>query len=334
MLNYTIRRTFQALPLLLLISVMMFLILNKMPGGPLAAYMQNPHITAADIARLKHNFGLDRPLYVQYLDWLGHALRGDLGWSQVNSTTVVEAMKERLPATFELMSVSFVVALVVGVAFGLIAAIKPYSGFDYFVTTFAFFGMSMPVFWLAIMMQMLFSVNGIHFPPAGMERYTFGYRLDFQLPSAGDVSTGGGDFWDHLRHLIMPATCLALLQIATWSRFTRASMQEVLHTDYMRTAAAKGLTFANMIIKHGMKNGLMPVVTIIALSLPSLVSGAVVTETIFAWPGMGRLFIVGLLQQDFALLMGYLMLVSVLVVAFNLFADLVYGWLDPRVKYD
>ncbi len=334
MLNYTIRRTIQALPLLLLISVMMFLILNKMPGGPLAAYMQNPHITAADIARLRHNFGLDRPLYVQYLDWLWRALHGDLGWSQVNSTPVTEAIRERLPATFELMGVSFVVALAIGVTFGLIAAVKPYSGFDYFVTTFAFFGMSMPIFWLAIMMQMLFSVNGIHFPPPGMEKYTFGYRLDFSLPSAEMTSTGGGDFWDHVRHLIMPVTALSLLNIATWSRFTRASMQEVLHTDYMRTAAAKGLTFMSMLFKHGMKNGLMPVVTIIALSLPSLVSGAVVTESIFAWPGMGRLFIVALMQQDFPLLMGYLMLVSVLVVAFNLLADIAYGWLDPRVKYD
>jgi peptide/nickel transport system permease protein len=332
MLNYTLRRSLQAVPLLLLISVMMFLILNKMPGGPLAAYMQNPHITAADIERLKHNFGLDRPLYIQYFDWLGHTLRGDLGWSQVNSTSVTDAIAERLPATVELMGISFLVSLLIGVTFGILAAVKPYSTFDYFVTTFAFFGMSMPIFWLAIMMQLAFAVNGIHIPPPG---YAFlGYRLDISLPSAGIMSTDGGGFVDRVRHLIMPVTALALLSIATWSRFTRASMQEVLHTDYMRTAAAKGLTFMQILFKHGMKNGLMPVVTIIALSLPGLAGGAVVTESIFAWPGMGRLFITALLQQDFNLLMGYLMLTSVLVVLFNLLADLAYGWLDPRVKYD
>lgn len=327
MLTYTIRRILQAIPLLILISVILFAILHQMPGGPLAPYMQNPHITAADIARLKHNFGLDRPVWVQYVSWLGKYVSGDWGWSTMNSTPVTEAIMERLPATLELMGVSFIVSVALGLVLGIIAAVKPYSPIDYFVTTFAFFGFSMPVFWFALMLQMIFSVGGIHFQ-------AFGYAFDFNLPSAGATSTEGGDFIDRVKHLVLPVTTLALIQLATWSRFTRASMQEVLHTEYMRTAAAKGLPFMRILLKHGLKNALMPVVTITALALPGLFGGAIITETIFAWPGMGRLFITALQQQDFSLLMAFLVVSAFLVVLFNLLADLTYGWLDPRVKYD
>src|SRR5579872_2951963 len=327
MLTYTIRRVIQAIPLMLLISIILFTILHQMPGGPLAPYMQNPHITHEDIKRLEHNFGLDRPVYIQYLSWLGKYVTGDWGWSTINSTSVTEAILERLPFTLELMAASYAVAVVVGLIFGIVAAVKPYSFIDYFVTTFAFFGFSMPVFWFALMLQMLFSVQGIHMQ-------AFGYAFDLHLPSAGATSTEGGDFIDRVRHLILPVTTLALIQLATWSRFTRASMQEVLHTEYMRTAAAKGLPFMRILLKHGLKNALMPVVTITALALPGLFGGAIITETIFAWPGMGRLFITALQQQDFSLLMAFLVVSAFLVVLFNLLADLTYGWLDPRVKYD
>ncbi|HEV2909711.1 MAG TPA: ABC transporter permease [Candidatus Eremiobacteraceae bacterium] len=327
MLTYAIRRTLQAIPLLLLISGVLFSILHAMPGGGLAAYAGNPHLTAADIARLQHNLGLDRPVWVQYLSWLGKVLQGDWGWSNLNSTTVIEAFAERLPATLTLMVTSFVISLFIGLTLGILAAIRPYSTLDYFVTTFAFFGQSMPSFFFALILQLLFCVHGIHLQG-------FGYALNIQLPSAGMTSTDGGDFLDRVSHLILPVTVLTLLQVATWSRFTRASMQEVLHTDYMRTAAAKGLPFMTILLKHGLKNGLMPVVTVIALTIPFLIGGAIVTEQIFAWPGMGRLFITALGQQDFGLLMGYLVIISILVVLFNLLADLAYGWLDPRVKYD
>lgn len=327
MFTYAVRRTLQAIPLLLLISIILFSILHAMPGGGLAAYAGNPHLTQADIERLRHNLGLDQPVPIQYVKWLGKVLTGDLGWSNMNSTPVTEAFLERLPATLELMFASFIVSLAIGLTFGILAALRPYSTLDYFVTTFAFFGQSMPSFWFALILQYLFAVKGLHLQG-------FGYRLDFTLPSSGVESTDGGGFLDRLQHLILPVTVLALLQVATWSRFTRASMQEVLHTDYMRTAAAKGLPFMTILLKHGLKNGLMPVITVVALTIPFLVGGAIVTESIFAWPGMGRLFITALFQQDFSLLMGYLVIISVLVVLFNLLADLAYGWLDPRVKYD
>ncbi len=321
--SYVIRRTLQAIPLLLLISIILYWILSNAPGGPLAPYLQNPHITAADIERLKHNLGLDQPLPIRYLRWLGLVVQGQFGYSTSNSEDVVTAILERMPATLLLMGSSFVLSLLIGVTFGIFAAIKPYSIGDYLVTTFAFFGQSMPVFWFALMLQLVFSVAGIT---------AFGYHI--ALPSAGISSSDDFDLGDRVQHLILPTVVLSLLYIATWSRFTRSSMLEVIKTDYMRTAAAKGLDRMTIILRHGLKNALIPVVTVIALSLPGLVAGAVVTEDIFAWPGMGRLFFNALGQFDFPLLMGYLMMVSVLVVFFNIVADVAYAWLDPRVKYD
>jgi len=304
--------------------MILFIILNKAPGGPLAPYLQNPHITAADIARLKHNFGLDQPLWMQYLRWLGNVLTGDMGYSTSNSEPVLQAILERVPATFELTISSFILALLIGVSSGVFSAVRPYSTWDYSITTFAFFGQSMPVFWFALMMQLAFAVHGI---PLG-----FGYAI--QLPSAGLATNDNFVLSDRASHLILPAIVLALLQVALYTRFMRSSMLEVIKTDYMRTAQAKGLDFRTVLFKHGFKNALIPLVTVIALSLPGIFGGAIITETIFAWPGMGRLFYTALGQSDIALLMGYLCITAFLVVFFNLLADVVYAWLDPRVKYD
>jgi peptide/nickel transport system permease protein len=322
--TYVVRRTLQSIPLLLAISIILYGILYNMPGGPLAPYLQNPHITAADIARLKHNLGLDQPVPIQYLKWLGHILTGDMGWSTSNSEPVFQALTERMGATLELMGASMFIAIVVGVTAGILSAVYRYSVLDYVITTVAFFGQSMPVFWFALMMQLAFAVHGIPLP--------FGYLI--QLPSAGISSSDTFDLGDRLAHLVLPAAVLSLLSIALFSRFMRSSLLEVLGTDYIRTAAAKGLAFRTILLKHGLKNAMIPVVTVIALTLPALLGGAIVTETIFAWPGMGRLFINAMTQSDLALLMGYLLLTAFLVVFCNLLADVVYAWLDPRVKYD
>jgi peptide/nickel transport system permease protein len=322
--TYVVRRTLQSIPLLLAISIILYGILYNMPGGPLAPYLQNPHITAADIARLKHNLGLDQPVPIQYLKWLGHILTGDMGWSTSNSEPVFQALVERFPATLELMGASLAIAILVGVTAGILSAVYRYSVLDYVITTVAFFGQSMPVFWFALMMQLAFAVHGIPLP--------FGYLI--QLPSAGISSSDTFDLGDRLAHLVLPAAVLSLLSIALFSRFMRSSLLEVLGTDYIRTAAAKGLAFRTILLKHGLKNAMIPVVTVIALTLPSLLGGAIVTETIFAWPGMGRLFINAMTQSDLALLMGYLLLTAFLVVFCNLLADVTYAWLDPRVKYD
>ena len=324
MFTYVLRRTLQAIPLLLAISVVLYAILYNMPGGPLAPYLQNPHITQADIVRLKHNLGMDQPVPIQYLKWLGHILVGDMGYSTSNSEPVFQALIERFGATLELMGTSLIVAIVVGITAGIVSAVYRYTALDYAITTVAFFGQSMPVFWFALMMQLAFAVHGIPLP--------FGYEI--QLPSAGISASDTFDLGDRIQHLILPTAVLSLLSIALFSRFMRSSLLEVLGTDYMRTAAAKGLPFRTILFKHGLKNALIPVVTVTALSLPGLVTGAIVTETIFAWPGMGRLFYNALQQSDLALLMGYLVMVAFLVVFSNLLADVVYAWLDPRVKYD
>jgi peptide/nickel transport system permease protein len=319
-----VRRSLQAIPLLLLISVILFGITNKMPGGALGPYLQNPHITPADIIRLKHNLGLDKPLPYRYVVWLGQVLRGDFGWSTSNAEPVFQAIVQRFTATLELMGASLVVALAIGLAAGIFSAVLPYSIWDYIITTFAFFGQSMPIFWLALMLQLGLAVHGIPLP--------FGYIIQF--PSAGISSTDTFNLGDRLAHLVLPTLALSFLSLALYSRFMRSSMLEVLSADYIRTAAAKGLPFRTILLKHGLKNALIPVVTVVAISLPSLIAGAIVTETIFAWPGMGRLFFNALQQGDIALLMGYLCLVAVLVVFCNLLADVAYAWLDPRVKYD
>jgi len=311
-------------PLLFLISMILFLIIHSAPGGGLGPYLQNPHITPADIARLKHNLGLDQPLPVQYIAWLGQVLRGDFGYSTSNSEPVFNAIVERLPSTFLLMGTAYLIAMIVGISAGLFAAIRPYTTWDYLITTFAFFGQSMPVFWLALMLQLGLAVHGIPLP--------FGYLI--QLPSAEMSSSDTFNLGDRISHLILPATVLAFLNIALYSRFMRSSMLEVVRTDYMRTAAAKGLSFRTILFKHGLKNALIPIVTVTALTLPGLFGGAIVTESIFAWPGEGRLFITALGQEDIAVLLGFLLINATLVVFFNLLADVVYAWLDPRVKYD
>ncbi len=324
MFTYIVRRTLAAIPLLLLISIILFVILNNAPGGPLAPYLQNPHITPADIALLKHNLGLDRPIWYRYFVWLCTILHGDFGYSTSNSEPVLQAILDRIPATLELMGCSFVVSLAIGLSVGIYSAVRPYSFSDYFFTTLAFFGQSMPVFWFALMLQLLFSVHGIP-RPAGYE---------IVLPSAGISSGDSFHLGDRLQHLILPVIVLSLLNLALYSRFMRSSLLEVMRTDYMRTAAAKGLSSWAILFKHGLKNALIPVVTIVALSIPGVLGGAIVTEQIFAWPGAGRMFFNALQQSDIALMMGYLLIIAVAVVFANLLADVLYAWLDPRVKYD
>ena len=323
MLTFVVRRILLSIPLLLLISIILFGILSQAPGGPLTPYLQNPHITEADIVRLKHNLGLDQPVPIQYLHWLGQVVRGDFGYSTSNSQTVAEAMLDRAPATLELMGTALTMAVIIGVIFGIVSAIKQYSWVDYLITTFAFFGQSMPVFWYALMMQLIFAVYGLT---------AFGYHI--ALPSAGIATNGDTfDFGDRLTHLILPSIVLSTLYLAQFSRFMRSSMLEVIHSDYIRTATAKGLGRMVVIMRHAFRNALIPLVTIIALTMPDLLGGAIVTETIFAWPGNGRMFFNALGQFDFALLMGILCLGALLVVLGNLIADVCYAWLDPRVKY-
>ena len=315
MLNYTIRRLLQAIPLLLGITIVSFSIMHLAPGGPVEL-MVDPNLPATDKEAMIHELGLDQPVYLQYFQWLGGLVQGDLGYSYLKRVPVSDLIAERLPNTLLLMTVSFLIGLMLAIPAGLISATRQYSKIDYSVTVTSFLGLATPNFWLGLMLIMLFSV-----------------KLGW-LP-AGGVATMNAPFslWDRFTHLILPAITLGSAEIAAWTRYTRSSMLEVVRQDYMRTARAKGLFETRVIVKHGLRNGMIPIVTIMGLTLPTFFGGAVVTESIFSWPGMGRLFIEAVFQRDYPVIMAITTLTAMLVVLGNLIADLAYGWLDPRISY-
>lgn len=317
MTRYLVRRLLTSVPLLIGISALLFVLMNQVPGGPLAVYGANPHMHAADRARLIHAMGLDLPLHLRYFKWLVSAVQGDLGHSLFTGRPVLEMIGERTPNTLILMGLSTVLSLVVGVALGVFSAVKPYSKFDYAATTASFLGYSLPTFWFGIMLMMVFAAK-LHWLPAG-----------------GMHSLGQEKNWlDGLSYMVLPVTVLSIVSIASWSRFMRSSMLEVLRADFIRTARAKGQSERMVIGYHALRNALIPVITVVMMAMPSLFGGAVMTETIFAWPGIGRLFYDSMGKSDYPVMMGVLIISAVLVVIFNLLADLLYSAIDPRIQIE
>ena len=315
--RYIARRLLQMIPLLMGISLIIFLVIQAAPGGPETVFLgQGRFVDPEIMERYRVRLGLDQPIYVQYARWIGAAATGDFGYSYTAARPVSEMILERLPATLELMSVAFLLAAVIALPLGIYSAIRQYSLLDYFGTSFSFLGIAMPVFWFGLILQLIFAVQ-------------LGW-----LPTSGRGTVGNAGFVDHVSHLILPAAVLSLRYIAGWSRYMRTSFLGVINTDYVRTATSKGLPERRVTLVHTLKNAAIPVVSIMALDLAGLFSGAVITETIFAWPGIGRLFIQAMYDRDYPLLMGILMLGSVMVVVFNLFADIIYGVLDPRISYE
>jgi peptide/nickel transport system permease protein len=316
MSQYATRRLLQALPLLLGISFVSFLILNAVPGGPLSAYENSPGVTPADLQRLQHQLGLDQPLYLRYWSWLVHFLTGDWGYSYATQQPVRAMIAERLPNTLYLMATAYVVTLLLAIPLGVTTARRQYTWFDHLFTGFSFAGLSMPTFWLGLLLIVVFGLNLRLFP-------------------LGGISTPGADFdpLDRLWHLMLPVATLSMVSIAHYSRYLRASMLETLNQDYIRTARAKGLSLRRAVYRHAFKNAALPLVTIAALDLPELFVGALVTEQIFGWPGMGRLFWDSATRSDYPVLMGILATSSTLIVLANLTADLLYGYIDPRIRY-
>ncbi len=315
--QYAIRRSIQAIPLLLGIAGISFLFMQLAPGGPLALLARNPHMTPAQLENIKVNLGLDKPGIVQFVLWLGGLLHGDWGYSYVDGRPVLQVIMERLPATMELMGAGFVIAFTLAIPIGLLAAVKQYSIFDYLTTFFSFFALSMPVFWFGLMLQLFFAVRLAILPSAGM------YSVQANTVTIGDA----------LSHLILPAIALGITSIAGWSRYMRSSLLEVIRQDYVRTARAKGLSSSMVVLKHAVRNALIPLITVIALDVPGYFVGAVVIEDVFSWPGMGRLFVSSLEARDYPVQMGLLVISAFLIILGNLIADLAYGWLDPRVKF-
>ena len=347
MTTYIARRLLQTIGLLFLLSIVFFALVNLAPGGPLAGQGQSRHIRPEKIAILKRQFGLDKPLPTQYLIWLvgndwmkvdadgdGTAesfgtrqgiLRGDFGFSFRSRQPVLTEIAQKLPNTIYLMSITLLVALLIAVPIGILSAIRQYSAFDIGVTTFSFAGQAIPEFWLGLILIIVF-YKWLRNPLTG----------DPLLPAGGMMSIDVQGFllWDRIQHLILPVATGALGWIAWYSRFLRSSMLDVMHKDYLRTARAKGAAERIVILKHALRNALIPLVTILALDLPYIFSGAVFIEYIFSWPGMGRLYYQAALNRDYPILLAVLIIGAGLISLSNLLADILYAVLDPRVRYE
>lgn len=325
MTTYILRRLLQAIPILLLLSIFLFGIVRLMPGGPLAQAERNPNVTPEQLAAMRTRLGLDQPLPVQYVKWVqAFVLEGDWGYSIKFRRPVAEMVAERVPATLLLFGVGFIVMLIFAIPIGVYSAIKPYSLFDNIITTLSFAGQSVPVYWLGIVLILIFYLGIPN--PSGQGGL---------LPAGGMYTVGKeGDLLDLLWHLVLPIAAMSFSWIAWYSRFLRSSMRDTLNEDYIRTARAKGVPLRTVYFRHGLRNALLPLVTLIALDLPTVFGGAVFIETVFSWPGMGRLFWDAARGRDYPILLAVLMIYAALTLLFNLIADVVYGFLDPRIRYD
>ncbi len=341
--RYIIRRLLQGIPLLFFISVILFILMVNV-GDPVATMGGRKRVSARDRERLERQLGLDQPVYMQYIYWLvGNdwdrfdmdfdgteetwgkrkgILRGDLGNSIVERRPVVDVIGPRVKNTLILMIPAEIVIILFSLAIGMFSALRQYSIGDHLLTGLSFITFSMPVFWLGIVLMFVFSVN--------FKKWGLPY-----LPTMGMYSPGADNtVFELAKHMLLPLLPIAAISIATYSRYIRSTMLEVIHSDYIRTARSKGLSETYILWMHAFKNAALPLVTLIGLDLPFLLAGAMVTESIFQWPGMGRLFLHHLERADFPVLMGNLMLISVAVVIFQLLTDMTYAWLDPRIRYD
>ncbi len=316
MIRFTAIRLVEIAALLILLSFVIYALIGLMPGDPIDLMRSaDPRMTAADVARLKAVYGLNQPLFARYLGWAGQVLGGDLGYSRLFATPVAAALLPRLGNSLLLMGSSFVLALSLALALGTAAARRPDSGLDRAINLLCFAGVSLPTFWLALVLILVFA--------AGL-----GW-----LPAGGIATAGAGGLGDYLRHLVLPVATLTLASLGGYTRYVRAAMREALAQDHIRTARAKGASEARVLFRHALRSALIPVATILALSFGSLVSGALVTETMFAYPGMGKLIFDAVMGNDYNLALAALLLAAVTTMLANLAADLAYGWLDPRVTY-
>ena len=318
MLNYVLRRLLIALPSLLGISVILFGVLALAPGDPFEELATNPNVPPEVRMALRAQFGLDDPVWQRYFHWLVNMLRGDWGFSFVSRIDVDTLILQRLPVTIAVIGASQLLALAIALPVGVLAAAKPYSWFDRIASTLAFIGFSLPTFFTGVLFILFFSIYLGWLP--------FVYRADLS-------ETGLAWWWAQVKQSIMPVTVLGLFQAASWMRYVRSSVLDVIRLDYVTTARSKGLSEKIVILKHVVRNAMIPVVTLVALQMPAVFGGAIVTEQIFRIPGIGSLLIDAILRNDTPVIMAVTFVFSCLVILFNLIADLLYGWLDPRISY-
>ena len=316
MMRFTAIRLVEIAAMLVLMSFVIYALIGLMPGDPIDLMRSaDPRMSSADVARLKLAYGLDRPLLERYLAWAREALAGDLGYSRLFAEPVAAALLPRLGNTLALMGSSFVIAFTVALGLGTVAARRPQSRLDAAINLFCFAGVSVPTFWLALVLILVFA--------AGL-----GW-----LPASGIAATGTSHIGDRLQHLVLPVATLSLATAGGYTRYVRAALREALGQDHIRTARAKGASEARVVFHHALRPALVPVTTILALSFGGLVSGALVTETMFAYPGMGKLIFDAVMGNDYNLALAALLLAAATAMLANLAADLAYGWLDPRVVY-
>jgi peptide/nickel transport system permease protein len=316
--RYLLRRLLIAVPSLLGISIVLFAVLALAPGDPFGELASNPNVPPEVAAALRTKFGLDDPIALRYLHWLWAMLHGDWGFSFVSRMDVDTLIQQRLPATLLVIGSSQVVALLIALPVGVYSALRPYSIFDQTANLLAFVGFSLPTFFTGLLFILLFSIY--------LDWLPFVYRTDLG-------ASGWHWYWEQFKQAVMPVMVLALLQAASWTRYVRSSVFEVVRLDYVTTARAKGLPERTVVVKHVVRNALIPVVTLVALQMPALFGGAIVTEQIFRIPGIGSLLISSILANDTPVIMGVTFVFACLVIFFNLIADILYGWLDPRIAY-
>jgi peptide/nickel transport system permease protein len=318
MSRYLLRRLLIAVPSLFGISIVLFTILALAPGDPFGELATNPAVPPEVRAALREKFGFDDPVMVRYLRWLAAMLQGDWGFSFVSRVDVDKLILQRLPTTLLVIGASQVLALMIALPVGVYAATRPYSIFDQIANTLAFIGFSLPTFFTGIVFILVFSVT--------LDWLPFVYRSDID-------ATGFAWVWAHVKQAIMPVAVLGLFQGASWTRFVRSAVLDVVRLDYVTTARAKGLAERVVVMKHIVRNALIPVVTLVALQMPIVFGGAIVTEQIFRIPGIGSLLISSILANDTPVIMAVTFVFACLVILFNLIADILYGWLDPRISY-
>jgi peptide/nickel transport system permease protein len=317
MTTYIVHRLIQAVVVLIIVSLIVFAAIRLLPGDPILLFLSQEEretLTAENVKAMRHQFGLDKPLLMQYIDWVSGLFRGDFGTSLFYREDVSKLLIERLPVTLYLGLIAFVMSAVLGISAGVLSAVRRGSFLDGVVTMFANTGIGVPIFWLGILMIFLFSL-----------------KLRW-LPVCGYVSPLD-DFWLSTKHLIMPVICLMIFGLASGARQTRSSMLEVIRQDYIRTAWAKGLKEHTIVLRHALKNGLIPIITLMGTAISHILGGSVLIETVFNIPGMGRLAVSAVLSQDYAIVQAVVLLTGMMVVLFNLLVDICYGWLDPRIRY-
>ncbi len=314
MKRFLLLRMLKIVPMIIAVSVITFTFIHLAPGGPVGLVSGNPKVSGEDIERIAENYALDKPLPVQYLHWFRRVfLKFDLGRSYVTGRPVMEMIVSRIPATVELMGTAFVIALAGGIMMGVVSSIHRNGFLDQLFSVISSVGLSMPVFWLGLMAIALFSVHlGI-------------------LPAGGRGDTGiSSSAVQHIRHLVLPAVVLSFSFMASWSRYMRSGLIEAMDDDYITTARAKGLHDTSVIFKHAFRNAVLPLSTVVVLKIPALFTGAVITETVFSWPGMGRLFYEGLRRHDYTRVLGIVIISCLLIIIFNLIGDIICFMVDPR----